>query len=157
MVRTIPTWHSWASFKVRFLREVGTTLRFLRNIVPSKTEKSHRNFSKGLITASAGHAPTWTKFRILVKFYLLAFPVSPLITTTHNCQACHFVIHIVLNIHHKHSLWYKINNYNRIIVKMKQMPYLCYNGNNNHSIRSNIMRMVDGNGAAINVIQSHFN
>jgi hypothetical protein len=54
-------------------------------------------------------------------------------------------------------LWYKINNYNRIIVKMKQMPYLCYNGNNNHSIRSNIMRMVDGNGAAINVIQSHFN
>jgi hypothetical protein len=56
-------------------------------------------------------------------------------------------VHIVINIHHKHSL----------LVKIKQMQYLCYNANKWLQQSLDLKAMVDSNGAANTIIESHFN
>ena len=64
-------------------------------------------------------------------------------------------VHIVMNIHHKHSFWYKINNYNRRMVKIKQMQYLSYNANKWLQSLDLKAVLVGSNGSANNIIESH--
>jgi hypothetical protein len=49
------------------------------------------------------------------------------------------------------------DNYNRIMVKIKQMQYLFYNANKWLQQSLDLKAMVDSNGAANNIIESHFN